>query len=132
MKAAIPLVLILALAGCNKAPKRHAQPAEAANTVEAAPASVPLAYERFPVEVRALIYQWDTLNERCGNKFRQRDEAACKGREALSAELLKKGWCFGGADDLDKQHWVLCAEDYPGGASWVAGEKAAEEPAPDQ
>jgi hypothetical protein len=131
MKPLFTLVLMLALAGCGPKPVDPEQVrkarADKAQTPAADPAgTVPAAYHAFPPEVRASIYQWDLLNQKCSGRFRQRDEAACSARDALSKSLLAKGWCFGGSDDPAQLHWVLCAEDFPGGESWIAGPKDAD------
>jgi hypothetical protein len=135
MKPILALAVMLALAGCggNKDQRRgarHAEPAAATtgNSTAASdtvtPTSVPASYQAFPADVRMPIYRWDLLNQKCSGPFHAKTNGACEQRDALGKELLAKGWCFGGADDPEAQHWVLCAEDYPGGESWIASPKA--------
>ena len=131
IKPLVALAIALAVAGCSGAEKqrkggKHTQEAAGNAAVAADPAmpvSVPASYAEFPAEVRMPIYRWDLLNQKCNGNFRSRDESSCSARDTLGEELLAKGWCFGGADEPARMHWVLCAEDYPGGESWIAGPK---------
>ncbi|MEZ0244417.1 MAG: hypothetical protein ACAH11_13655 [Sphingomonas sp.] len=136
MKPLVTLALMLALAGCGPQPvdpnrvgkgKGADAAADGGNAVAVDPAgTVPAAYQNFPAEVRGSIYQWDLLNQKCSGRFHPRDEAACTARDTLSKDLLAKGWCFGGSDEPATQHWLLCAEDYPGGEGWIASPKDAD------
>ncbi|MCW3849118.1 hypothetical protein OF829_17905 [Sphingomonas sp. LB-2] len=137
MRAAIALALMLALPACGgeESPaqriKRDAAEsvaqqetkAQAAAAGMVAPESAPASYAAFPEEVRLTIYRADLLAQKCQGRFRGNRQAACAEREALAKGLLAKGWCFGGADDPASQHWLPCAEDYPGGESWIASPK---------
>jgi len=141
MKTLLTLTVMLALAGCSaqEEPKRGGKHSEAeraaafaaekegkagkaADTV--APTSVPASYEVFPAEVRTDIYRWDLLNQKCGGRFRTKGEDACEEADKLTKQLLAKGWCFGGSDEPASAHWLLCAQDYPGGEGWVASPNA--------
>jgi hypothetical protein len=135
MKIVLGAILILALAGCSAEEKQkrggkhtEAERAAALAAMEArkgpadaaVPETVPASYAVFPLEVRSEIYRWDLLNQKCGGRFRK-GEAACEEADKLSQTLLAKGWCYGGSDDPANAHWVLCAQDYPGGEGWIAG-----------
>lgn len=113
MRTMLSATLILALSACSPAERKKRAPEPVATTV-------PASYQVYPQEVRAEIYQWDLLSQKCGGRFRSNGGAVCGEADALRETLLKKGWCFGGADDPANAHWVLCAEDYPGAASWIA------------
>lgn len=141
MKHLLVLTLVLALAGCEKPKGKHSEAdraaaiaaAQAANASAAAdtvaPTSAPASYDVFPVEVRTDIYRWDLLNQKCGGRFRSKEAGACEEADKLTKALLAKGWCYGGAEEPASAHWVLCAQDYPGGEGWVAGPKGDLPPA---
>lgn len=130
MKSLFVSIMMLALTGCGQEPghdqrsnldrraaEANARPA--AHTVD--PETVPESYSVYPAEVRLKIYRWDLLNQKCRGHFRGNREAACEGRDKLEKELLPSGWCYGGSDSAATQHWLLCAEDYPGGEGWITG-----------
>ncbi len=126
MKALLSTALILALAGCSAAEQPRREKGERAaaqdgNASDVAPLSVPESYEVFPAEVRAEIYRWDLLNQKCSGGFRSKRDGDCDEADKLSRALLAKGWCYGGAEEPASAHWVLCAQDYPGGEGWIAG-----------
>ena len=130
MKPLFVSIMMFALTGCGQEPghdqrrnldRRAAESnvRPGAHTVD--PETVPESYSAYPPEVRLQIYRWDLLNQKCRGHFRGSRDAACDGRHKLEQELLPKGWCYGGSDSPATRHWVLCAQDYPGGEDWIAG-----------
>ena len=127
MRAAAALAILLALAGCGEKKDGHrAKRLKIEGTAKAdaaAPVTAPEAYRAYPEDVRLILYRADLLEQKCSGRFRGTRlarEAWCAEHDRLRDQLLAKGWCFGGADEAALQHWLPCAEDYPGAAGWIA------------
>ena len=66
-----------------------------------------------PLEVRRLLQRADKESSRCrgGAGAYRSTLRACNRRQALSIELRKLGWCWGGAHVGFAMRWLRCVED---------------------
>jgi hypothetical protein len=108
------LSIVLATAGCTRAPEGTA-PESAGPTSEATSQAITSSAgwipEDAPPQVRQLLLDEGRENEACrgGSGDEPTTTAACARRDTLSAELERKGWCYGqGASSGADSIWAKC------------------------